>query len=101
MTGMREPEQIYSFAFVSTILHGDELNFNPHTLSMMVTMWLNILPTFRRKVGFGFGRGSTVEVGSKFSGRFQVKGLQKNYFYGFKYIYTNTFFCASRPGESD
>jgi len=40
-----------------------------------------------------------VEVGSKFSGRFEVKGLRKNYFYGFIYIYT--FFCASRPGGSN
>ena len=46
-----------------------------------------LLPTFRRKKGFGFARGSTVRVGSKFSGRFEVKGLRKNYFYGFIYMY--------------
>ena len=50
-------------------------------------MIASILPTFRRKVGSGFARGSTVEVGIKFSGRFEVKGLRENYFYGFIYIY--------------
>ena len=46
-----------------------------------------LLPTFRRKVGFGFARGSTVEVGSKFSGRFEVKGLQKKTIFIDSYIY--------------
>jgi len=40
-----------------------------------------------------------VEVGSKFSGRFEVKGLRKNYFY--RFIYIHTFFCASRPAGSN
>ena len=56
-----------------------------------------VLPTFRRKVGIGFARGST--VGSKFSGRFEMKELRKNYFYGL--IYIHTFFCVSRPGGSN
>ena len=46
---------------------------------------LVFLPTFRRKVGFGLPRWSTVEVGSKFSGHFEMKVLRKNYFYGFIY----------------
>ena len=53
-----------------------------------------VLPTFRRKLGIGFARGSTVEVGSKFSGRFEVRGIRKNYFYGFIYIYTH-FLCLA------
>ena len=43
---------------------------------MMVAFYVSfsILLTFRKKVGFGFDRGSTVGVGSKFFGRFDVKG---------------------------
>jgi len=41
---------------------------------------LFFLLTFRRKVGIDFARGSTVGAGSKFSGRFEVKGLRRNFF---------------------
>ena len=51
------------------------------------------LPTFRRKVCFGFARGSTVEVRSKFSGRFEVKQLQK------KIIFMDSYLAAWREFE--
>ena len=42
-----------------------------------------VLPTFRRKVDFGFDRRSTVGMGSKFFGYFVVRVLSKNHFYYF------------------
>jgi len=54
-----------------------------------------------KKNGFWFCRGSTMEVGIKFFGRFEVKGLQKNYFYGFIYIYTHFFVPRGLEGVID
>ena len=79
--------------FDGYMLH-NVLVFKVVQVKFLVKIEWVVLPTFRRKVGFGLPRGSTVEVGGKFSGRFEVSGLRKNYFYRFIYIiiiYTHFF----------
>jgi len=80
------------FVIVTNCDNIDWVEDRPYTSTWRRPYLRIVLPTFRRKVGFGLPRGSTVEVGSKFSGRFEMKGLRKNYFYGFINIYTCTFF---------
>ena len=45
-----------------------------------------ILWTFRGKMGFGFDRQSTVEVGSEFFGRFEIREWRRNHFHDFMHI---------------
>jgi len=44
---------------------------------------ISVFTDFSKKSGFWFTPGVNGGVGSKFSGRFEVKGLPKNYFYEF------------------